>query len=134
MEFFLNSDVDAALTFVTRVDVLFGIAIYVFPPETFQDLANSAISTSMPRFVVESSQNSLFVVFLADYSLRRSTFGSMSKQLTLDYVLFRSLHAEELFTPGRQIVWCFQGLEEVNNRGIMGVIFTNAWHRKRCYN
>ena len=69
MEFFLNSDVDAALTFVTRFDVLFGIAIYVFPPETFQDLANSSIPTSMSRFVVESSQNRLFVVFMADYHL-----------------------------------------------------------------
>ena len=134
MEFFLNSDVDAALTFVTRFDVLFGIAIYVFPPQTFQDLANSAIPTSMSRFVVESSQNRLFVVFLADYPLLWSTFGSTSKQLTLDYVVFRGFHAEELFTPGRQIFWRFQGLEEVNNRGIMGVIFADSWHHKRCHN
>ena len=129
MEFFLNSDVDAALTFVTRFDVLFGIAIYVFPPEMFQDLAHSAIPTSMSRFVVESSQNRLFVVFLADYPLRRFTFGFTSKQFTLDYVVFRSLHAEKLFIPSRQIFWCCQGLEEVNNRGIMGVRFTDSWHR-----
>ena len=103
VKYFLHTNIEAATTFVTGLDVFFCVSVPIPPPVPLEYLFCCAISSPVSGFFVESLQNGLFVILVADHLPRYYSFSVSSEQNTVDNVVFRGLNVEMAVLAKRDI-------------------------------
>ena len=93
VKYFLHTNIEAALTFVTGLDMFLCVSIHISPLVPLKYFLCCAISSLVSGFFVESLQNGFFVIFVAYHLPRHPFFGVSSEQNTVDNVVFRGLNA-----------------------------------------
>ena len=122
MEYFLNSNIEPFLAFITGLDMHFCVRIDFSSPVWFEDFPGCSVSSLMARFLMQSYQNSFLGPFVADCPSGGFLLGIAAHQFTPNYMILCGIQLEETFSSQGYASGYSQGLQVFDYPAVVFVI------------